>query len=125
MQRAGAEERYFFGDQYFAAILAFEDYSLFLALEPGGEVAERAVRGYELGRRCDRAQELLLARFRVAGHQRLWLGPEILDDDLLDVGQVRQLRYHRDRLRPLEDRLPDPDQKPGPVIVPRATLWPA
>jgi hypothetical protein len=43
MQRAGAEGRYFFGDQYFAAILAFEDCSLFLALEPGGEVAAGSI----------------------------------------------------------------------------------
>ena len=43
MQRAGAEERYFFGDQYFATILAFEDCSLFLALEPGGEVAAGSI----------------------------------------------------------------------------------
>ena len=43
MQRAGAEERYFFGDQYFATILAFEGCSLFLALEPGGEVAAGSI----------------------------------------------------------------------------------
>ena len=43
MRRAGAEGRYFFGDEYFAAILAFEDSSLFLALEPGGEVAAGSI----------------------------------------------------------------------------------
>ncbi len=43
MQRAGAEGRYFFGDEYFAEILAFEGCSLFLALEPGGEVAAGSI----------------------------------------------------------------------------------
>jgi Acetyltransferase (GNAT) domain len=43
MQRAGADRRYFFGAGYFAAILAFPDSSLFLATEPGGEVAAASV----------------------------------------------------------------------------------
>jgi Acetyltransferase (GNAT) domain len=43
MSRAGAEERYFFDDRYFAAILAFEGSSLFLALEPGGQVAAGSI----------------------------------------------------------------------------------
>jgi Acetyltransferase (GNAT) domain len=43
MRRAGAEGRYFFGDEYFARILAFEDSSLFLVLEPGGEVAAGSI----------------------------------------------------------------------------------
>jgi hypothetical protein len=43
MQRAGAEGRYFFDDEYFVRILAFEDSSLFLALEPGGEVAAGSI----------------------------------------------------------------------------------
>jgi hypothetical protein len=43
MRRAGAEGRYFFSDGYFARILAFEGSSLFLAVEPGGEVAAGSI----------------------------------------------------------------------------------
>jgi GNAT acetyltransferase-like protein len=43
MQRAGAAERYFFEPGYFARLLAFEGSSLFLALEPGGEVAAASI----------------------------------------------------------------------------------
>ncbi len=43
MRRAEADDRYFFSDEYFAGILAFEDCSLFLALEPGGEVAAGSI----------------------------------------------------------------------------------
>ena len=43
MRRAGAAGRYFFGDDYFARILAFEGSSLFLTLEPGGEVAAGSI----------------------------------------------------------------------------------
>ena len=43
MRRAGAGERYFFGGDYFARVLAFGDSSLFLALEPGGEVAAGSI----------------------------------------------------------------------------------
>jgi hypothetical protein len=43
MRRAGAGERYFFDDQYFAQILAFDGSWLFLALEPGGEVAAASI----------------------------------------------------------------------------------
>jgi len=43
MRRAGAEGRYFFGEDYFSRVLAFEDSSLFLAIEPGGEVAAGSI----------------------------------------------------------------------------------
>jgi len=43
MRRAGADQRYFFGDEYFATILAFEGSSLFLALEPEGDVAAGSI----------------------------------------------------------------------------------
>jgi Acetyltransferase (GNAT) domain len=43
MRRAGAESRYFFGEEYFARILAFEAAWLFVALEPGGEVAAGSI----------------------------------------------------------------------------------
>jgi hypothetical protein len=43
MRRAGAEGRYFFGAGYFARILAFEGSSLYLAVEPGGEVAAGSI----------------------------------------------------------------------------------
>jgi hypothetical protein len=43
MWRAGAEARYFFDHDYFARVLAFEDSSLFLALEPGGNSAAGSI----------------------------------------------------------------------------------
>ena len=43
MRRADADERYLFGDDYFAAVLAFEESQLFLALAPGGEVAAGSI----------------------------------------------------------------------------------
>lgn len=43
MRRTAADRRYFFGAGYFAAILAFPDSSLFLATEPGGQVAAASV----------------------------------------------------------------------------------
>jgi hypothetical protein len=43
MRRAGAAPRYFFAEDYFAAILAFEDSHLFLAAEPGGDVAAASI----------------------------------------------------------------------------------
>ncbi len=43
MRRADADQRYFFGDDYFAGILGFEDSSLFLALAPQGEVAAGSI----------------------------------------------------------------------------------
>jgi hypothetical protein len=43
MRRTQADDRYFFDENYFARILAFEDSSLFLAREPGGEVAAGSI----------------------------------------------------------------------------------
>ncbi len=43
MDRAGAGERYRFDAAYFAALLGFEDCSLFLADDPGGEVAAASI----------------------------------------------------------------------------------
>jgi GNAT acetyltransferase-like protein len=43
MRRAGAEARYFFDHDYFGRVLAFEDSSLFLALEPGGNSAAGSI----------------------------------------------------------------------------------
>jgi hypothetical protein len=43
MRRAGAAGRYFFSDEYFDAILAFEASWLFCAVEPGGEVAAASI----------------------------------------------------------------------------------
>jgi hypothetical protein len=43
MRRAGAAERYFFSDDYFATILGFEASWLFCAAEPGGEVAAASI----------------------------------------------------------------------------------
>lgn len=43
MRRAEAGERYFFGRDYFDRILGFERCWLFLALEPGGEVAAASI----------------------------------------------------------------------------------
>lgn len=61
MRRAQAAERYFFGDEYFAHILAFEDCHLFMALEPDGEIAAAsivtrsdAMLHYYLSGTCDR-----------------------------------------------------------------------
>ncbi len=43
MRRAGAGDRYFFSQEYFAAILGFEDSTLFLAIEPGGSIAAGSI----------------------------------------------------------------------------------
>jgi hypothetical protein len=43
MRRAAAEQRYLFGGDYFERIHGFEDSSLFLAFEPGGEVAAGSI----------------------------------------------------------------------------------
>jgi GNAT acetyltransferase-like protein len=43
MRRAGAAQRYFFSDEYFATILDFEASWLFCAVEPGGEVAAASI----------------------------------------------------------------------------------
>jgi hypothetical protein len=43
MRRTEAAGRYFFGDQYFARILAFEASWLFSAIAPGGEVAAASI----------------------------------------------------------------------------------
>ncbi len=43
MRRAGADPRYFFGEEYFARVLAFEAAWLFVVLEPGGEVAAGSI----------------------------------------------------------------------------------
>jgi hypothetical protein len=43
MMRAGAGERYFFGGEYFERILAHNGSWLFLAREPGGEVAAGSI----------------------------------------------------------------------------------
>jgi hypothetical protein len=43
MRRAQADDRYLFEADYFARILAFEDSSLFLAREPGREVAAGSI----------------------------------------------------------------------------------
>lgn len=61
MRRADAAPRYFFAEHYFAQILAFDDSRLFLALEPGGEVAAASIAArsdgmvhYYLSGTCDR-----------------------------------------------------------------------
>jgi Acetyltransferase (GNAT) domain len=43
MRRAEADDRYFFSDDYFARILGFAQSWLFVALEPGGEVAAGSI----------------------------------------------------------------------------------
>jgi hypothetical protein len=43
MERADADRRYFFSDDYFTRILASEQSWLFLALDPGGEVAAASI----------------------------------------------------------------------------------
>jgi Acetyltransferase (GNAT) domain len=43
MRRAAAAERYFFGPDYFATILAFPSSWLFCAIEPGGGVAAASI----------------------------------------------------------------------------------
>ena len=43
MERAGAGERYRFGDEYFAELFEYEDSSLFLVDAPDGEVAAASV----------------------------------------------------------------------------------
>ncbi len=43
MSRAGAGQRYLFGEDYLSRLLAFEDSSLFLVDEPGGEVAAASI----------------------------------------------------------------------------------
>jgi Acetyltransferase (GNAT) domain len=43
MRRTEAAERYFFGDEYFARILAFEASWLFSAIAPGGELAAASI----------------------------------------------------------------------------------
>ena len=43
MRRSDADQRYVFTEEYFAQILAFEDSHLFLAVEPGGEVAAASI----------------------------------------------------------------------------------
>jgi hypothetical protein len=43
MRRAGAPQRYFFGERYFAQILAFGDCWLFSAIEPDGQIAAASI----------------------------------------------------------------------------------
>jgi hypothetical protein len=43
MRRAEAADRYFFGEAYFGGVLAFARSWLFLALEPGGELAAGSI----------------------------------------------------------------------------------
>lgn len=43
MRRAGADDRYFFSEQYFDRLLCFEDSHLFLATERQGEVAAASI----------------------------------------------------------------------------------
>jgi hypothetical protein len=43
MRRADAADRYLFSDRYFARILEFEDSTLFLAVEAGGEIAAGSI----------------------------------------------------------------------------------
>ena len=87
-------------------------------VEQGGEVV-RQVRGRlhrNLRRqdqpRCrNRPQELVERRLGRVGHPRSRLGPEVLDDHLLDLWTGRCDR--RQRLESLLSRLADPDQDPG------------
>ena len=87
-------------------------------VEQGGEVV-RQVRGRlhrNLRRqdqpRCrNRPQELVERRLGRVGHQRSRLGPEVLDDHLLDLWTGRCDRSQG--LESLLSRLADPDQDPG------------
>ena len=65
-------------------------------------------------RRRGRPEQLVERRLRVGGHLRVRLGPEVLDDHLLDVPVALVQAGDRPKgLDPLRSRLADPDQDPG------------
>ncbi len=85
----------------------------------GGAVGVEVRRGLDADRRVehqagggDGPQQLLLGGLGPSGHRRARLGPEVLDDDLLQVAvAVVQVAEREEGVEPLLAGFPDPDQQ--------------